>query len=102
MLSNVLKTAVIGTNHVGKSCLCSAIAGRTVKKEYSYTVGVDFIVKHVVRKHDTIALSLWDLSGLDRFSLIVGSYVRGSPVLVYCYSAESSDSFKKMVWKYRI
>jgi small GTP-binding protein len=100
MVRHVLKTALIGTNYVGKSCLCYAITGRIIEKEYSSTIGIDFIVKHVFRQNDTIALSLWDLSGLDRFRYIVGSYIRDSSVLIYCYSAESYDSFRKMLWKY--
>jgi small GTP-binding protein len=100
MFRNVVKTSVIGTTNIGKSCLCNVIAGRKIEKDYSSTIGVDFIVKYIVRKHDTVLLALWDLSGLDRFYSITGPYIESSSVLIYCYSAENYDTFTTMVSKY--
>jgi small GTP-binding protein len=100
MFKNIVKTSVIGTNNIGKSCLCNAISGRNIEKYYASTIGVDFIVKHIVRKHDTVSLALWDLSGLDRFYCITGPYIESSSVLIYCYSAENYDTFTTMVSKY--
>jgi small GTP-binding protein len=99
-MRNVIKIALIGSENVGKSCLCSSIVCRQFEKNYIPTIGVDYIVKHIVRKNDSIRLSLWDLSGSDRFSSIVNLYVEKSSVLVYCYSSESYSTFIKMVSKY--
>jgi Ras-related protein Rab-7A len=100
MFKNVIKVAVIGTDNTGKSCLCNAIAGRKLEKEYISTIGVDFIVNHIARKNYIISLGLWDLAGLDRFSSITIQYVNSSSVLLYCYSSEKLDTFTKMVSKY--
>lgn len=93
MLRNTLKIAVSGTNHTGKSCLCGAMTGRALETEYSCTIGVDLMVKHIIRKHDNISLQFWDLAGLNRFHSIIISYIRKCSVLIFCYSSEDYNSF---------
>jgi small GTP-binding protein len=93
MKINVLKTAIIGPSFVGKTVLCQALTDRTIDREYTSTIGVDYLVKYNKRMPN---LSLWDLAGLERFQSIIGSYIRESAILVFCYSAESVESFYKM------
>tara|TARA_B110000908_G_C10149050_1_gene400454 strand:- start:653 stop:1105 length:453 start_codon:yes stop_codon:yes gene_type:complete len=52
------------------------------------------------KRTDEIDLAIWDLAGLERFESIIGSYIRNSAVLVFCYSAESIESYYKMIEKY--
>jgi small GTP-binding protein len=100
MYKNAIKIAVIGSENTGKSGLCNAIADKTIEKDYFSTIGIDFIVKYIDRSYGTMSISLWDLSGLDRFSDIVVPYISSSSILLYCYSCESFYTFKKMVSKY--
>jgi small GTP-binding protein len=97
MIRNDIKIAVIGTTNVGKSCICATIAGRLIDREYIPTIGVDYFTKIY---NDTTKLCLWDLTGLQRFERVIYSYVRDSPVLLYCYSSESYESFRHMLYKY--
>lgn len=97
MLRKTLKIAVSGTNYTGKSCLCSAITGRAIEKEYSCTIGVDLMTKHI---NDNISLYFWDLAGVDRFQRIIFSYIRDSSIIIFCYSSESYDSFRKISDRY--
>lgn len=96
MSTNVLKTAVVGKNFVGKSSLCKAITGRTINSEYTSTIGVDYIVKHI---EDT-SLGFWDLAGLERFHSITTRYIKSSPIIIFCYSATDYDTYTEMIKKY--
>lgn len=96
MSTNVLKTAVVGKNFVGKSSLCKAIAGRTINSEYTSTIGVDYIVKHI---EDT-PIGFWDLAGLERFNSITTSYIKSSSIIIFCYSATDYDTYTEMIKKY--
>lgn len=91
-----LKVAVSGANNVGKSCLCNAITGRHIEKEYSCTIGVDLVIKHI----DNVSLQLWDLAGMDRFKSIILYYIKNSSVVIFCYSSESYESFIKIMNQY--
>ena len=97
MSKNVLKTAVVGKNFVGKSSLCNAISGRTIDNEYTSTIGIDYIVKHNIGNK---SLGFWDLTGLERFGTITASYIRRSHVVLFCYSATDFVTYTKMVEKY--
>ncbi len=99
MKRNVLKTAVIGPSFAGKTALCQALSDRTIDREYISTIGVDYIITY---KKGNINLALWDLAGLDRFESIIGSYIKESPLLIFCYSAESYESYYQMVYRYEI
>ena len=98
MKRNVLKTAVIGPTFAGKTALCQALTNRTIDREFTSTIGVDYMVTY--KRNGEIDLSLWDLSGLERFESIIGTFIRVSTVLVFCYSAESIESYWKMIKKY--
>lgn len=97
MKKNVLKTAVIGTNFVGKTSLCQALTNRTIDRDYTSTIGIDYLV---TRKKGKIELALWDLAGSDKYNNIIFPYIRESPLLIFCYSAESYESYCKMLEKY--
>jgi Rho family, other len=102
MSKNVLKIAVIGQEYVGKTALCNAITDRTIDNEYNCTIGVDFMVKYVFKDNQRIRLSLWDLAGAKRFTSIVSPYIKNTPLLIFCYSAESLQSFNEMTRRHNI
>ena len=97
MTTDVLKTALIGDSFVGKSTLCYAIVDRPINREYTSTIGVDYIVKIV---SNDVYIGFWDLAGLDRFATIISSYVKNSKQVIFCYSAESYQSYVNMINKY--
>lgn len=96
MSTNLLKTAIIGSDNVGKTALCNTIVDRTVNKNYNPTMGVDLMVKYIRQYNETLKLLLWDIAGNERFMGILDSYVISTPVLIFCYSAECLQSFHEM------
>lgn len=97
MFQNEYKTAVIGGRYVGKSTLCCAIVGKNICRDYNPTIGVDFMIKRFIINNDIKTLALWDLAGSEKFLSIVGKYVQTSKTLLFCYSADSYNSFEEML-----
>ena len=97
---NVLKVAVIGKNCVGKSVLCSAMAGRTINRDYDMTIGVDLIIKYFKKDEKYFQLSMWDMAGQSRFDSITDAYITTMPKLLFCYSSDNYSSFQGMLDKY--
>ena len=100
---NILKIAIIGSSYSGKSCLCSAIANREVKKTYHHTIGIDFVSKYIARTNmPMLKLNILDGSGDQKFSVIVFSYIQNCPLLLFCYDSECVQSFNGMVELYKL
>jgi Ras-related protein Rab-6A len=97
MSTNIIKTAIIGASYVGKSTLCYAIADRPIYREYTSTIGVDYILKRV---NKDISIGFWDLAGQERFATIITSYIQNSKQVVFCYNSESYESYTYMIDKY--
>ena len=52
------------------------------------------------RVSNDVYIGFWDLAGLDRFATIISSYVKNSKQVIFCYSAESYQSYVNMINKY--
>lgn len=94
----LFKIAVIGHNCTGKSTLCNAISKKPINKEYQSTIGVDLIT---CIENSIYKLKLWDTAGYDKFETIVYQYIISSPILLFCYSADSYQSYQNMIWRHR-
>jgi small GTP-binding protein len=92
-MTNILKTAIVGPSFVGKTVLCQALTGVTIDREYTSTIGVDYLIKYT---NDGTKIALWDLAGLERFQDIIKDYIRMSKILIFCYSSENIESYHKM------
>lgn len=97
----ILKIAVIGCNCVGKSTLCNAISKRPINSEYQSTIGVDLIETHYYIENSIFKLQLWDTAGYDKFERIVYQYIINSPIILFCYSADSYQSYQNMIWRHK-
>lgn len=97
MNKDILKIAVIGASYVGKSTLCYALSNRPISGEYTSTIGIDYILNRV---SNNVSIGFWDLAGLERFTSIVSIYVKSSNQAIFCYSAESYQSYLDMIDKY--
>jgi small GTP-binding protein len=93
--TTVLKLAIIGKDYTGKTSLSYACANRTFDEEYTYTVGVDYIVSHNFKN-----IHFCDLSGQPRFSSIILSYVKSCDIIVFCYSANNIKSLDYVLSNY--
>jgi len=65
----------------------------TFDKQYSATIGIDFLSKTMYLEDRTVRLQLWDTAGQERFRSLIPSYIRDSSVAVIVYDVTNRASF---------
>ena len=99
--TNVSKVVLVGKELSGKSTLCNAIDYREISKEYIETIGVNLVIKRLKDKAgNQLQLHLWDTAGNARFDKITDTYIKSSPIILFCYSSDDIKSFHYMVERY--
>ena len=88
-----LKLITIGDGGVGKTTLLH----RYVKREFidttTMTIGVEFLSKQVSIEDVKVQLTLWDISGQDRFFFMVDKYMRGTAGVLLLFDITNMTSF---------
>ncbi len=88
-----LKLNVIGDGSVGKTTLLH----RYVKREFidtaKMTIGVEFLTKQVEIEDVKCQLTLWDVSGQERFFFMIDKYLRGSSGALLLFDITNMKSF---------
>lgn len=66
------------------------------KMNYIATIGVDFRIKNVTVKGNSLKLQIWDTAGQERFKNIARTYYKGASGIVLTYSITDSRSFENI------
>ena len=88
----LFRILLLGDSGVGKT----AITMRYTEQEYGQwisTIGVDFKIRTVERKKDSVKLMIWDTTGQERFRTITESYYRGVDAFIVVYSVTDRLTF---------
>lgn len=91
------KICLIGCENVGKTSIVKRLVDFSYTKDYTPTVGIDFITKSA-SKHskNSIRFQLWDTSGQERFSSLLPSYYRNSSGFIAVYDITNKESFNRL------
>ena len=96
---NTIKIALVGAAFSGKSCLAKAITKQSLfNRDYIPTIGSDLC--HMYIPQDSLKILFWDLSGIDRFSFLIESYISTSHLVCLCYDSDDFNSYQKLKEKY--
>ena len=88
------KLIFLGDQYVGKSCILERFMDDTFTKEYIATIGLDFKTKKDVQiDNQDIHLSLYDMSGLEKYRNLIPLYVKNADIILLVYDVTSKDSF---------
>ena len=90
------KFLIIGDEAVGKSSICTRMAGEQFKSWYDHTIGVEFSVCYS-KIYDNIVIKsqLWDTSGRRVFLPVIDSYFKGVIAILLVYDVTNRNSFNK-------
>jgi small GTP-binding protein len=83
----------LGSSGVGKTSLIKRYTLNEFDKDYSATVGIDFVTKPVQVRNRTVTLQIWDTAGQERFRSLVPSYIRESAMAVIVYDVSNPETF---------
>ncbi len=68
----------------------------TFEESYKCTIGVDFLMKSVIIKGQTVKLQLWDTAGQEKYKSMVSSYYRGANVALIVFDITNRQSFEAL------
>jgi small GTP-binding protein len=99
----LLKVIVAGDGNVGKTSLVRRFCEGRFETSRIMTIGVDFQTKVVTLPEATVKLSIWDIAGQERFSVIRTGFYRGSLAAALVYDLTAPETLKNLVtWYFEI
>lgn len=87
------KVVFVGDSYVGKTSLMHRVCNDAFHDGFNATIGVDFQVKTMSVKGNSVAIQLWDTAGQERFRSITRHYFRKSDAVIVVYDVTSEKSF---------
>ena len=95
-----LSVALVGDEKSGKSSIISSLCYKRIDSLYTSTIGVQFLIRNMFETK----YEIFDLSGSDRFSAIIHSYMRNRDVILLCVDLSSIDTIDSSIekWMYKI
>lgn len=91
-----LKITLCGDYAVGKTSIARRFSGKSFKKSYKATVGVDIHTRAFKYDDLRVRLQVWDLGGQARFRKILPSYFRGSKGSFLVFDLTRRESLKSI------
>ena len=91
-----LSVALVGDEKSGKSSIISSLCYKRIDSLYTSTIGVQFLIRNMYETK----YEIFDLSGSERFSAIVNSYIRNKNVILLCVDLSSFDTIDSSIDKW--
>ena len=91
-----LKLISMGETNVGKTSFVRRFADLTWTASGIATIGVDFKIRTVGFKGESLKLFLWDTAGAERFRHLSRAYYRGCDGVFLMFSVSDRDSFQRI------
>ena len=91
-----LSVALLGDEKSGKSSIISSLCYKRIDSLYTSTIGVQFLIRNMYETK----YEIFDLSGSERFSAIVNSYIRNKNVILLCVDLSSIDTIDSSIDKW--
>lgn len=91
------KVVFLGAAGVGKTSLINRFMLNEFDKDYTTTIGIDFLSKPIQVQDKTVNLQIWDTAGQERFKSLIPSYIRDSQIAVLVYDVSNPQSFDEIM-----
>ncbi len=88
------KICMVGAFAVGKTSLVKQFVESIFSEKYHTTIGVKIDKKTVLHGDQTIQLLVWDIEGVDVFTDLKPSYLRGASGIILVVDGTRSQSLK--------
>jgi small GTP-binding protein len=92
----VLKVLIVGDGNVGKTSLVRRYCQGMFSESRIATIGVDFQTQMVSLPQGAVKLSIWDLAGQERFSVMRPGFYKGARSTAMIYDVTDSSSFEDL------
>lgn len=91
------KIVLLGSSHVGKTCLMERIVHDRFRENIPYqnTIGAAFAAKHFMSNGKKILVGIWDTAGSERYESMSRIYYRGAKAAIICYSVCDRSSWER-------
>ena len=84
----------------GKTSIISRYTSNTFSPNYKLTIGVDFTLKVLEHKGESVKLQLWDISGSERYGSMTRAYYKHCIAAVIVYDITREPTFEAVIkWK---
>ena len=93
-----IQCGIIGDEYVGKTTFCQTFKYKNMgySKNYFPTIGVDFVSQQIKVDRIPYNITMWDLTGGERFRSIITTYFRSIKVALVCFSFDNIKSIKNL------
>ena len=92
----VLKTIVAGEGGIGKTTIVKKFMNEVLKKDYKMTIGVDIFSKTLLLNDNSVTLSVHDVAGQKRFSMVKDLFMRGTQLAVFVFDLTRKETLYKI------
>lgn len=90
-----IKTVLLGSSGVGKTCIVQRMIYSTFNTNSSPTIGAAFSLYTV---ESNIKLELWDTAGQERFHSLLPMYARGAQMVIVVIDIEKNIGEQMLKW----
>ncbi len=96
MTTNAYKIIIAGEGGVGKTTLLYKYINGIFLENTSMSIGVEFHSKNASYGGNNYVLSIWDLSGQERFRFVLPNYIQGARAAILLYDTTWMGSINNL------
>lgn len=96
MEENSFRILILGDFAVGKSSFMFRYLDDIFNQFTLSTIGIDSRIKELERNNQKIFLKIFDISGQERFHLLIINYYKGADGIILIYDISNLDTFKSI------
>ena len=90
------KIIIIGDSGVGKSCLALRATKNSFEKQYSPTIGFEFMTFFIKVDNKIIKLQIWDTCGQEVYRSLISSFYNNSSLAIIVYAIDNEESYSHL------
>ena len=95
-LDVLIKVVLIGDSGVGKSNLVNRFINGTYNEQITNTIGVDFLLKDMIVKDQSLKVQFWDTAGQEKYRAIANAYYKNAQGAIVVYDITCRESFENV------
>lgn len=92
----LIKIVLIGDSGVGKSNLVYRFVNGSFFEGMANTIGVDFLMKDLVVRNQSVRVQFWDTAGQEKYRSIANAYYKNAQGAIVVYDVTSRESFENV------
>ncbi|KAH0792107.1 Ser/Thr protein phosphatase [Histomonas meleagridis] len=96
MCLQVDEVILLGDSKTGKSCILKRFTENVFEDKYFATIGIDGYIKKIEIEGTTVNLNVFDISGDEKFRLLIKNLARGRDGIIFVYDVTNMESFHNL------